>query len=97
MELLTVSNVAARLHCSEGTVRRWANSGRLRIFVRLADGSRLFRERDVLAVAVAAHTVGGARLIHPDEIVRVLRVRKAKGSIVNCKSGSNEQGGWHRA
>ena len=50
MELLTVSNAAARLHCSEGTVRRWATSGRLRIFVRLADGSRLFRESDVLAL-----------------------------------------------
>lgn len=50
MELLTVSNVAARLHRSEGTVRRWADSGRLKTFVRLADGSRLFRERDVLSL-----------------------------------------------
>lgn len=50
MELLTVSNAAARLRCSEGTIRRWADSGRLKTFVRLADGSRLFRERDVLAL-----------------------------------------------
>ncbi len=50
MELLTVSNAAARLRRSEGTVRRWADSGRLKTFVRLADGSRLFRERDVLSL-----------------------------------------------
>ena len=40
-------------------------------------------------VAVAAHTVGGARLIHPDEIVRVLRVRKAKGS--GCQTARAER------
>lgn len=51
MKLLTVSNTAALLQCSEGTVRRWANVGRLQVYVRLADGSRLFRESDVRELA----------------------------------------------
>ena len=50
MELLTVSNAAQRLGRSESTIRRWADSGRLKLAVRLADGSRLFHENDVAAV-----------------------------------------------
>ena len=50
MELLTVSNAAQRLGRSEGTIRRWADSGRLKLAVRLADGSRLFRKSDVEAL-----------------------------------------------
>lgn len=50
MELLTVSNAAQRLGRSESTIRRWADSGRLKLAVRLADGSGLFHESDVAAV-----------------------------------------------
>ena len=53
MKLLTVSRAAARLGRSEGTVRRWADSGQLKLFTRLANGSRLFRECDVAALADA--------------------------------------------
>ena len=50
MTLFTVSNAAARLNKSEGTIRRWADNGRLHVFVRLSDGTRLFKESDVLAL-----------------------------------------------
>jgi len=60
-KLLTISRAAHQLGCAESTVRRWADSGRLPIAARLPDGSRLFLERDVLAlVALRArpHDVG---------------------------------------
>ena len=54
MKLLTVSQAAHRLARSEGTVRRWADSGRLPIATRLSDGTRLFAVRDVTALAEQA-------------------------------------------
>jgi excisionase family DNA binding protein len=53
MRLLTVSETAHRLQRSEGTIRRWADSGRLPVAARLADGTRLFAVRDVAALAEA--------------------------------------------
>jgi hypothetical protein len=50
MRLITVSGAAGKLGKSEGTIRTWADSGRLRVFARLADGTRLFAESDVMAL-----------------------------------------------
>ena len=47
MNLLTVSGAAQRARKSEETIRRWADSGRLTLAARLADGTRLFYPRDV--------------------------------------------------
>ena len=66
MKLLTVSNAAARLRRSEATVRRWADSGRLKVFARLADGSRLFRESEVVP------------LVSDDATARKLRASKTE-------------------
>jgi excisionase family DNA binding protein len=48
--LLTTSGAAHRLRVAEGTVRRWADTGRLRIVARLHDGSRLFSAVEVEAL-----------------------------------------------
>lgn len=45
--LLTVGGAARRKRKAEATIRRWANTGRLPVAMRLADGTRLFRESDV--------------------------------------------------
>jgi len=48
-QLYTVSGAAHRLLKAESTIRRWSNTGRLPIAQRLADGTRLFREVDLIA------------------------------------------------
>jgi excisionase family DNA binding protein len=50
-QLLSVGGAAHRLGRSERTIRKWADAGRLEVFTRLADGSRLFRESVVEAAA----------------------------------------------
>lgn len=51
-EFLTSAEVAVRLGKSQRTVLRWANDGRLPV-AGLANGTRLFRVRDVDHVAAA--------------------------------------------
>jgi len=46
-QLLRVSGAARHMGCSEPTIRRWADSGRLPVAVRLTDGTRLFKPSDL--------------------------------------------------
>jgi excisionase family DNA binding protein len=51
MDLLTVGSVARALRVSEGTVRNWADAGRLPA-QRLENGVRLFHRDDVARLAL---------------------------------------------
>jgi excisionase family DNA binding protein len=46
-QLATVCEAARDLEKSEATIRKWADSGRLPVAARLADGTRLFRREDI--------------------------------------------------
>jgi excisionase family DNA binding protein len=45
--LLTVSDAARSLGVSEGTIRAWADNGRLACVRTIGNGSRLFHQKDI--------------------------------------------------
>jgi excisionase family DNA binding protein len=51
MNLVRVGEAARLLSVSEGTVRRWAKEGRLRVAARLSTGDRLFDRQEVERIA----------------------------------------------
>lgn len=56
---LSSADVAARLKVTEQTVRRWADTGKLRHIV-LPSGTRRFSEADVVAILTPIVPVTGA-------------------------------------
>lgn len=58
-DLLTAPQVAALLNVSDESVRRWADTGKLR-YVELPSGQRRFRRSDIDAILTPAEPTGAA-------------------------------------
>ncbi len=72
-EWLTLSDVAKLLGVSQGTVRRWADSGRLPFF-RTPGGHRRFLSKEVARFISRGHQAGEQSLLHMEnQVLSVVR------------------------